>query len=209
MDTSPNPQSEPAPNPSLNSKPQPAQASPPDSAIPLELPSHDQLVSWGISLLPFTRQGDFRTRIIEALEKALPIVREEAAKTRRRLQASPEQRIAQVNQALETFYYKTLIDPDDPNDQRTAPGYLRVRHEFTRYSKNVASLKQALQDNGIPIHPKTSVISCIRSMESVPLPESVLQSDLDKFVEQIREKEAARQRAQYERRKSGPEKSSG
>jgi hypothetical protein len=166
-----------------------------------ELPSHEQLITRITALLPFTRPANFRSRVVEAIYSLLPIVKEEAALALERRSTSPEEHAAQIRHILEHYYYKSLVQSTDPNDESTSLGYLRVKHGFTHYKTN-PPLRQALLNHGIPIQPPLTVRLDLRTKETIDLPESVLTKDLDRFVQLFREKETTRQRAFYDRRKS-------
>jgi hypothetical protein len=148
--------------------------------------------------------GDAYGRVVTAVKLAL-VVREEAGLQLEKLRKSAQQKDAELKRSLEQFYHKTLIDPQDPHDQSTALGYLREKHNFAAY-KSAVALKEALVDHGIRIQNATKVVADVRTGETIELGESVLESDLDRFVKNLRAQKATAQRARDRRKRNSGNK---
>jgi hypothetical protein len=163
------------------------------------LPDFNQMVTWTLMRLPpeRPRADDARSVIID-VQKNILLVIEETARMYERLQKPAQQKAAELQWSLENSPYKTLINPKDPKDRSTARGYLLAEHNFDHYNSE-ATLRAALTKYGIPIRSDTEVIKDIRTGERINLGDTVLESDLDRFIQEFRAKKTAQK--QVERRR--------
>jgi hypothetical protein len=178
----------------------------PDNTLPTgsqpsneSLPDVDQLTTWALMIYPHVDE-DAYGRVVAAVKLAL-VVREEAALQLEKLRKPAQQKKAELQWGLEHFHHKTLIDPQDPHDQSTALGYLLVKHNFAPY-KSTAALKEALVGHGVTIQNDIQVVTDVRTGETIKLGETVLESDLDRFIENLRAQKATAQRARDRKKRN-------
>jgi hypothetical protein len=176
-----------------------------DSQSPSKaLPDLDQLTTWILQALPYVRpqfpnDHTYRGHVMAALQ-LIETARDEGARWLDKMSKPAQQKAAEHQWSLEHSPYKTLMDPRDPKDRSTARGYLLDKHQFDPYHSE-ATLRAALTEYGIPIKSDTKVIKDIITGEQINLGDTVLESDLDRFVQELRAKEAVRKQVKRRRAK--------